>query len=63
MNWRKRIAYGWLLLIALVVPTVLVYAIARSIWESSEPQFWLGFVAFIGITSWAVYELIPPVME
>ena len=63
MNWRKDIAYGWLCLAAGVITTTLIYAIFMAIWESGERGFWFGFISFLGITAWAVYELIPPVMS
>ena len=61
MSWRKNFAYGWISTVAAVVGTALTYGIFMAIWESEEPWFWLGFIAFIGISSWATYELM--VME
>ena len=46
-----------------MILTALAYAIFMAVWESGERGFWLGFFVFISISAWAVYEMIPPVME
>src|ERR1700686_5385380 len=57
MNWRKRVAVGWLLTLAMSVMGIWIYAIIRSAGGAPGPRAWaVAFGICVGVAAvvWSV---------
>jgi TRAP-type C4-dicarboxylate transport system permease large subunit len=58
MNWKKKVASGWLWTLWGVALTAVLYGVCRAVWESPERNFFIGALAVFLISMWALYEVM-----